>query len=298
MAPARMLAAAAMIRMATRAWSSVRVGRRSWAWSPRTWPTMSPAASAGNTSGGDGAAVGGDGGDGDEVEGEEDDGERVASTSSVRRCGFGFGRRRRSSRASAPVGDRAGDTTGRRAPSAPQPIIHSVGSELLSALAGGAIGAVLAGLGFVAVRLSAVPGDVARHDRRAAALDEGLERWVADDHRKLRQELNGIRNKLSREGHLYSGVIDSELAEAKTRALQRYRDRRSDPSVGWLTSSRRKVGRTSGGGGGSVCRILRCTCRSASSRSSTRGVHRQPRYRLTLAAGRPFTTRRGGRPRT
>jgi hypothetical protein len=103
-----------------------------------------------------------------------------------------------------------------------------VDNALITALAGGAIGAVLAGLGFVLVRLSAVPSDVARHDRRARALDEDLERWVADDHRKLRQELAGIRNDYAARGLQYSGAILSALAEAKTRALQRYRDRRSE----------------------------------------------------------------------
>jgi hypothetical protein len=56
--------------------------------------------------------------------------------------------------------------------------MQAVGDDLLIAFAGGAIVEVLAGIGFVAVRLSAVPGDVARRDRRAAALDEDLERWV------------------------------------------------------------------------------------------------------------------------
>jgi hypothetical protein len=113
-------------------------------------------------------------------------------------------------------------------PSVPPRIIRAVGSDLLIALAGGAIGAVVAGLGFVAVRLSAVPGDVAVHDRRAAALDQDLERWVADDHRRLRQELSRIRNTLAAKGQLHSGAMLDSLAYAKTGALQRYRDRRSE----------------------------------------------------------------------
>lgn len=101
-------------------------------------------------------------------------------------------------------------------------------SDLVIALAGGAIGAVLAAIGFLALRLSTVPGDVGRHDRRTAALDEDLERWVADDHRKLRQELSRIVNDYAGRGLLYSGALMSALAGAKTRALQRYRDRRAE----------------------------------------------------------------------
>src|SRR5215217_5107798 len=96
-------------------------------------------------------------------------------------------------------------------------------SDLQVALAGGAIGALLAGVGFLLLRFSAVPGDVDRHDRRAKALDEDLEFWVADDHRKLRQELSGIVNDHSSRGLLYSGILLAAVAEAKTRALHRYR---------------------------------------------------------------------------
>jgi hypothetical protein len=100
--------------------------------------------------------------------------------------------------------------------------------DLLTALAGGAIGAVLAGIAFTILRLAAVPSDVATHDRRAAALNEDLERWVADDHRKLRQELSGIKNDSAAKGLLYSGQLLVATAEAKTRALQRYRDRETE----------------------------------------------------------------------
>jgi hypothetical protein len=100
--------------------------------------------------------------------------------------------------------------------------------DLLIALAGGAVGAVLAGLGFVVVRLSAVPGDVDRHDRRAAALDEDLERWVADDHRALQPELARVTGDCNSRGLLYSGAHLTALAAAKTKTLHRYRDRCSE----------------------------------------------------------------------
>jgi hypothetical protein len=98
--------------------------------------------------------------------------------------------------------------------------------DLLVGLAGGAIGAILTAVGVVLVRLSAVPADVDRNDRRARALDEDLERWVADEHRALRQELAGITTEYGGRGLLYSGAILGALAEAKAGALRRYRDRR------------------------------------------------------------------------
>jgi len=116
-------------------------------------------------------------------------------------------------------------------------------------LAGGAIGAIVAGVGFLVLRLSAAPADVDRHDRQARALDEDLERWVADDHRKLRQELSGIVNDHSSRGLPYSGILLSALAEAKTGALQRYRDRRPRRSARSQTSSPGSRGRMRSGGG-------------------------------------------------
>ena len=100
-------------------------------------------------------------------------------------------------------------------------------SELLVALAGGAIGAFLAGLGIALLRLSAVPSDADRHDRRARALDEDLEAWVADDHRELRQAIGGILNDYAARNLLYSGARLAAIAEAKTSTLQRYRDWRA-----------------------------------------------------------------------
>jgi hypothetical protein len=99
--------------------------------------------------------------------------------------------------------------------------------DLLVALAGGAIGAVVTGIGFAIVWLSAVPGEVARHDRLAKALDEDLERWVADAHRRLRQDLSRVTNRMNARGQFYSGPHLVARAETKTRALQRYRNRLS-----------------------------------------------------------------------
>jgi hypothetical protein len=100
-----------------------------------------------------------------------------------------------------------------------------VNDDLLIALAGGAIGAALAAIGFIALRLSAVPGDVDRHDRRARALDQDLERWVADDHRQLRADMAGVADEHNSRNVFYSGFHLAARGEVKTQALQRYRDR-------------------------------------------------------------------------
>jgi hypothetical protein len=97
--------------------------------------------------------------------------------------------------------------------------------ELVVALAGGAVGTVILGGAWAAVRLYAVPGDVARHDERARVLNEDLELWVSDSHRALRQELSGITNDLAGRGLMYSGAHGGRRAEAKSRALHRWRDR-------------------------------------------------------------------------
>ena len=100
--------------------------------------------------------------------------------------------------------------------------------DLIVGLAGGAIGAVLAGMGFILLRLASVPSDVARHDRRVAAIDEDLERWVADEHRKLRQELLRVTSDYAAKGLLASSLCLGRRGEEKTLVLQRYRDRRSE----------------------------------------------------------------------
>jgi hypothetical protein len=76
-----------------------------------------------------------------------------------------------------------------------------------------------------AIRLTAVSADVRRPDRRARALDEDLECWVMDDHRKLQAEIKTITGEHNRRNTLMSGMALADVAEAKTRALHRFRDR-------------------------------------------------------------------------
>lgn len=77
-----------------------------------------------------------------------------------------------------------------------------------------------------------------RRDRRARALDGDLAYWVADDHRKLRQALNGITARLASEGHLYSGAHGAARAEAKTKPPFTAAPGRASARVGWTLLAR------------------------------------------------------------
>lgn len=94
---------------------------------------------------------------------------------------------------------------------------------LLIALAGGAIGAVLTGLAWLAVRLASVPGDLRAHDYAVVVLNEDVELWVADTYRELAQELRRISNTQGL--HIEDGSHLNARSAAKTAALHRWRDR-------------------------------------------------------------------------
>jgi hypothetical protein len=88
------------------------------------------------------------------------------------------------------------------------------------------------------------------HDRRAVALDEDLERWVAGDHRTFRQELDRNDQRVRSEGPRLQRAHLAARAEVKTRALQRYRDRCSESqraladlvaAEGWFHESWRRL---------------------------------------------------------
>lgn len=101
-------------------------------------------------------------------------------------------------------------------------------ADLVAALAGGAIGAVLAGLAWIGLRVAAIPDDLDRHDFEARVLNEDLELWANDTYRALKQELTRITNEMAAKGQLYSGAHGLARAEAKTQALHRWRDRRHE----------------------------------------------------------------------
>jgi hypothetical protein len=55
-------------------------------------------------------------------------------------------------------------------------------------------------------------------------LDNHLETWVEDDTVRLRRELETISEALNEENLYWSGTHGEQIARAKERALQRYRD--------------------------------------------------------------------------
>jgi hypothetical protein len=91
-------------------------------------------------------------------------------------------------------------------------------------IAGGAIGALITLAATVGVRFMAARHEIETHDRLVHDLNEDLERWVADDHVRLRRELAGLRNDLSARKLYYSGEYGYVLGLAKERALETYRD--------------------------------------------------------------------------
>lgn len=97
-------------------------------------------------------------------------------------------------------------------------------SDLVLALAGGAVGSVVTWAFGLSTRWRAIPGEVEEHDRLARHRDEDLEQWVADDHLRLQRELAGIVVEKAAVGLLYSGSLASAMNLAKERALQAYRD--------------------------------------------------------------------------
>lgn len=99
----------------------------------------------------------------------------------------------------------------------------STTGAFLVALAGGAIGAVLAGLAWAVLRLASIPSDLRTHDFAVRVLNEDLELWVADTYRELKQELARIKNTAGNQ--LTAGSHLNRRAAAKTLVLHRWRDR-------------------------------------------------------------------------
>lgn len=97
-------------------------------------------------------------------------------------------------------------------------------NELLIGLAGGAIGALLAGLLAQAGRAWAAWGEVSLHDEEAAERNARLVVWVDDRTRTLLIELSRRSNELVASGLLYSSTHGGELAHIKAQALHDYRD--------------------------------------------------------------------------
>jgi hypothetical protein len=94
----------------------------------------------------------------------------------------------------------------------------------LVALAGGAVGTILTSLIAYAGRVGAVGREVAANNRALRVLDDHLETWVADDTMRLQRQLNAISEELNKRNLLWSGEHGFQIALAKEKALQSYRD--------------------------------------------------------------------------
>jgi hypothetical protein len=94
----------------------------------------------------------------------------------------------------------------------------------LVALVGGAVGSVVTWLIAYAGRVSAVKREVAANDRALRVLDDHLETWVGDDTVRLQRQLHEISEELNKRNLLWSGEHGFQIALAKEKALQSYRD--------------------------------------------------------------------------
>lgn len=95
---------------------------------------------------------------------------------------------------------------------------------MLTALAGGAVGALLTGVIGAFVWTWGVPADVEEHDRLIAERDEDLATWLADERLRLNRERGKIIEELNKQNLLYSSERLHQLALAKERALHAFRD--------------------------------------------------------------------------
>jgi hypothetical protein len=107
--------------------------------------------------------------------------------------------------------------------------IQSVSSQLVIALAGGAVGSVLTAVSTAVIRYGAVPAEVRHNDRQIAEIDRDLDRFAADEYTRLR---NVELPKLLHQGGLekWTAASDRSITMAREWALmiswsmQLYRD--------------------------------------------------------------------------
>lgn len=97
-------------------------------------------------------------------------------------------------------------------------------SDLVIALAGGAVGSLFTASASMARRFASVPSDVARNDFDAAERNDDLETWVADSHRELLADLQDRAGQAIRAGVQRGGTIPAATVKVKAIWLHRYRD--------------------------------------------------------------------------
>ncbi len=88
---------------------------------------------------------------------------------------------------------------------------------LVSALAGGAVGATIAGL-------ARVPAQVRSHNRLVGEYDEELGNWVADESVRLQRELKRVTRRFAESDSQGETGHARALAQVKEESLRAYRD--------------------------------------------------------------------------
>jgi hypothetical protein len=88
---------------------------------------------------------------------------------------------------------------------------------LVSALAGGAVGATIAGL-------ARVPAQVRSHNRLVGEYDEELGNWVADESVRLQRELKRVTRRFAESDSRGETAHARALAQVKEESLRAYRD--------------------------------------------------------------------------
>jgi hypothetical protein len=97
-------------------------------------------------------------------------------------------------------------------------------SDLAIALAGGAVGALLAAVFAQAGRAWAAGSEVTLHDDEAAERNRRPTVWTDDRTRALEVEAKRLTSECNSRGQSYSGHHGAVVANAKAKALQQYRD--------------------------------------------------------------------------
>ncbi len=115
-------------------------------------------------------------------------------------------------------------------------------SDVVVALAGGAIGSVLtAGFGQSA-RARVAWTEVELHDQEAAERNAQLLAWVDDRTLRLAREMQDITEDFSSRGALNSSLHATALADAKAQALHEFRDEEWRANIALVAGTRATEG--------------------------------------------------------
>jgi len=97
-------------------------------------------------------------------------------------------------------------------------------SDLVVALAGGAVGSIVTALTQQAARARIAWSEVELHDAEATERNRQLVAWTDDHTLKLARQMQAVTEDENRKGTLYSSGHGQALADAKAQALHDFRD--------------------------------------------------------------------------